>query len=64
MNAYNVLETGDKIGYIEFVDDAVEFASIHKRLGIFKGPFEKTSILDYVEQELWLNPEEAEHLKG
>ena len=52
MNAYNVLETGDKIGYIEFVDSADVIAKIHKDRGIWRGPFDETSILKYVE-DLW-----------
>lgn len=29
MNAYNVVETGNMIGYIEFVDKAVVISKIH-----------------------------------
>jgi hypothetical protein len=52
MNAYNVIETGNKIGFIEFVDNAEEISTIHKRFGAFKGPFLESSILQYV-RELW-----------
>ena len=45
MNAYNVIETGNKIGYIELVDHAEEISTIHKIYGAVKGPFLETSIL-------------------
>jgi phosphatidylinositol kinase/protein kinase (PI-3 family) len=45
MIAYNVIETGNMIGYIEFVDNAVEISSIHKRYGNWMGPFKQDSIL-------------------
>ena len=61
MNAYNVIETGNKIGFIEFVDNAEEISCIHKKYGNFKGPFRETSILDYVE-ELWTNDEDREKM--
>ena len=31
MNAYNVVETGNMIGYIEFVDKAVVISKIHAK---------------------------------
>ena len=61
MTAYNVIETGDKIGYIEFVDNAVELAQIHRSVGTFKGPFTQSCILDYVEN-LWKNSEDFENI--
>ena len=30
MLTYSVMESGYKVGYIEFVDDSVTFAKIHK----------------------------------
>jgi hypothetical protein len=48
MIAYNVIETGNMIGYIQFVEKAKEIAQIHKRFGLVKGPFLESSILQYV----------------
>jgi phosphatidylinositol-4,5-bisphosphate 3-kinase len=61
MNAYNVIETGNKIGFIEFVDNAEEISSIHKKYGNFQGPFLETSILQYVEG-LWANEEDRKKM--
>lgn len=55
MNAYNVIETGDKIGYIEFNDNSDVISTVHKRFGgTFMGPFRKESLLQYVEDK-WSN---------
>jgi hypothetical protein len=59
MIAYNVIETGNMIGYIEFVDNAIEISSIHKKYGNWNGPFKEDSILDYVEK-LWEDNIESE----
>lgn len=59
MIAYSVIETGNMIGYIEFVDNAEEIASVHKRFGNWKGPFKEDSILEYVES-LWQDKRESE----
>lgn len=48
MIAYNVIETGNMIGYIQFVDKSIEIAKIHKRFGLLKGPFLESSIVQYV----------------
>ena len=50
MLAYNVMETGFEIGYIEFVDQAVVISDMHKKIGYLKGPFEEKSVMDY-----WIN---------
>ena len=47
MIAYNVMEIGYKMGYIEFVDDADTISRIHKDSG-WKGPFLENSIHNYV----------------
>ncbi len=59
MIAYNVIETGNMIGYIEFIDNSIEISSIHKRYGNWRGPFKEDSILDYVES-LWEDKFESE----
>ena len=51
MIAYNVMEIGYKMGYIEFVDDADTISKIHKDSGT-KGPFIISSIQNYVD-EIW-----------
>ena len=55
MLAYNVIETGNMIGYIEFIDNAEELSGIHKKFGNWGnwiGPFSEQSIITYVEK-LW-----------
>ena len=49
MVVYKVMETGNKIGYIEFVENADTMSLIHKKFGNFKGPFKKSSVLEYVQ---------------
>ena len=42
MVAYNVIETGHMIGYIEFVDNSEELSGIHKQYsewGNWTGPY-------------------------
>lgn len=52
MLAYNVMETGYKVGYIEFVDNSVVVSELHKRKGYIKGPFDKHSIFDFLVEEV------------
>ena len=52
MLAYDVMETGFKVGFIEFVGNSEVFAGIHKRIGIFKGPLDKRSVYDYFDKEI------------
>ncbi len=63
MIAYNVLETGFMVGFIEFVDNACEVASIHKGVHLLRGPFDEKSIFNYFSQELRKRPQvESEEL--
>ncbi len=60
MVAYKVIETGHMIGYIEFVDNSEELSGIHKQYsewGNWTGPYQKDSILKYVENK-WKVEEE------
>jgi hypothetical protein len=52
MLAYNVMETGYKVGFIEFVDNSVVISEIHKKKGYIKGPFDKHTIFDYFIHEI------------
>lgn len=52
MVAYNIMETGYKVGYIEFVGDSIEMSSIHQRIGMFKGPFDEKSLYNYFKDEV------------
>lgn len=53
MVRYKVLETGYKVGYIEFVDNSEVITSVHKWRGFFKGPFNEKSIYEYFKQEVY-----------
>ena len=55
MIAYNVMETGNKIGYIEFVDKADTMSAVHKKYGNVKGPFKVDSVLEYINDVLKSN---------
>jgi phosphatidylinositol-4,5-bisphosphate 3-kinase len=61
MIAYKVMETGNMIGYIEFVDNADTMSQIHKKYGAVKGPCRKSSVLDYV-NDILNNP--SNNLRG
>jgi phosphatidylinositol kinase/protein kinase (PI-3 family) len=53
MVRYQVLETGNKVGYIEFVLDSEVIATMHKWRGIIKGSFAEKSIYEYFKQEIY-----------
>jgi len=53
MVRYKVLETGNKVGYIEFVLDSEVIATMHKWRGIIKGSFKEKSIYEYFKQEVY-----------
>jgi len=52
MVRYRVLETGNKVGYIEFVDNAEVIATMHKWRGLM-GAFNEKSIYEYFKQEVY-----------
>ena len=52
MKAYNILETGELTGFMEFVDKSEELARLLRDEGYVVGAFQKESILNYVEG-LW-----------
>ena len=47
MRCYEVMETGDKMGFIEFVDDAETISFMHSEYSCLRGPLQKRSIMDY-----------------
>ena len=47
MVRYKVLETGNKVGYIEFVDNSEVIGSVHKWRGFIQGPFAEKSMYEY-----------------
>ena len=47
MMRYKVLETGWKVGYIEFVDNSEVITSMHKWRGYFSGAFRDRTIYEY-----------------
>lgn len=53
MVRYKVMETGDKVGYIEFVDNSEVIGSVHKWRGFLQGPFKERSIYEYFKQEIY-----------
>ena len=53
MVVYKVMETGNKVGYIEFVDNSEVIGSIHKWRGFWKGPFSEKSMYDFFKQEIY-----------
>lgn len=50
---YKVLETGNEVGYIEFVDNSDVIASMHKWRGFWKGTFDERSIYEWFKQECY-----------
>ena len=50
---YKVLETGNEVGYIEFVDNSDVIASMHKWRGFYRGTFEERSIYEWFKQECY-----------
>lgn len=52
MIAYNVMETGYKVGYIELVKNSIEVSAIHKEKGHIAGPLNKTSIYDFFKKKM------------
>ena len=47
MRLYKVMETGNKVGYIEFVDKSDVIATMHKWRGLVQGPFKEKCIYEY-----------------
>lgn len=52
MITYNVMETGNRVGYIELVKNSVEVAAIHKQKGHITGPLDKASIFTYFKKHI------------
>jgi hypothetical protein len=52
MVCYNVMESGDKRGFIEFIDGSVNISEIHEWSSTFLGPFRKHCIIDYFLAEI------------
>ena len=53
MVVYKVLETGNEVGYIEFVDNSDVIASMHKWRGYYVGAFDERSVYDWFKQECY-----------
>ena len=53
MVIYRVLETGFKVGYIEFVDNSDVITTMHKWRGSMRGPFEEKCMYEYFKQEIY-----------
>ena len=55
MIAYNVMETGYRLGYIEWVENSVEIAKMHKdvgKLGFLTGPYDQKSIYKFIKKNV------------
>ena len=65
MVRYKVLETGFRVGYIEFVDNSEVITSMHKWRGFMTGPFSERCMYEYFKQEIYptLFKEEFQKLK-
>jgi len=50
---YKVLETGNEVGYIEFVDNSDVISSMHKWRGFWKGTFDERAIYEWFKQECY-----------
>lgn len=53
MVVYKVMETGNEVGYIEFVDNSEVIGSIHKWRGFWQGPFSERSMYEFFKQEIY-----------
>ena len=52
MTPYSVLPTGDKIGVIEVVTNAITLANIQKsKGGVVRGAFKKAVLLDWLKEQ-------------
>ena len=52
MFCYEVMETGNKMGFIEFVDDAETITAMHAQYNCLRGPLQKKGIMDYFLREV------------
>ena len=52
MVCYNVMESGDKTGFIGFIDKSVNISEIHEWSNAYLGPFRKNCIMKYFLQEI------------
>jgi len=53
MVRYKVLETGFRVGYIEFVDNSEVITSMHKWRGFWKGTFNPRTMYEYFKYEIY-----------
>jgi len=65
MVRYKVLETGFRVGYIEFVDNSEVITSMHKWRGFWKGTFNPRTMYEYFKYEIYpqIFKEQLEKLK-
>lgn len=47
MECYDVMESGEQTGFIEFIDGATVITDMHVDSGKWRGPFTKTSIMNF-----------------
>jgi phosphatidylinositol kinase/protein kinase (PI-3 family) len=47
MVCYKIIETGNQVGYLEFVDKSPDLTDIHKQAGRFFGAYQENSIFDF-----------------
>ena len=53
MCLYKVMETGNKVGFIEFVDKSFVIGETHKWRGLMQGPFKEKCIYEYFKQDIY-----------
>ena len=61
MLAYNIFEIGYQMGYLELVDNSLEYAEIYEKVGNHS-PFQDGTLLNYVEKHLYAKPTEKEKI--
>jgi len=57
MICYSVMESGFETGYIEFIDNATVITDMHVDEGNWKGPFKKTSVMNFFLRKVAIKPE-------
>ena len=53
MNRYKVMETGWKVGFIEFVDESEVITSMHKWRGWLSGSFNDRTMYEYFKWQVY-----------
>ena len=58
MICYDVMETGDQTGFIEFIDNAQTITAMHQEDGGYRGPLREKSIMNYFLKNVGNNKED------